>query len=707
MKLEYKSENLTIYITIILCISLFINFALKLRKILPFRVNCWFCNHNFWLPFPQRNSWNCPGCEQYNGFTKDGDYNRPLIFKKKEVFTRSPKYFNRAPASNGMCRMCNINQQLKVAQLANFVPMNENNYDNEVDLYRLQLEKAYKLCSSCKNMVKSKLHNEKANLLGSKLLQSRSPNKEQKKTEKGQTSNMTRHINLLLILIATILFGLSLRDVVLRYQSVLIPKTSEYINLLYKFIENIVLILKGKLFIAVPMLKDYEKILTSYKYDIDYKQFGLDFILSLSKLVHLNLIHKLLSLLGYFTQNLCQFINVDIVKYSSIFDLLWCINVLANVVETSNVDPSILLGLKVFSSSCLLISYNVFKQVSEEKVSDTNHPVPRKRMKNLSMGSNGLVYNTTDSSTTEETDDDVSLSKFGINNHSDSSNNNLNISNNSMPRVKSNLWAPQNDFARCTSSPYLVTNNNVFPAMHNSTYINKPEFSVYQNTNTADSDSDLDEGINGLNLGSASQKNKKNVNIFSVKKFDKCVSPSFTSPMAAHLLQPRPLISPSKMSHGTSWVAGGYWGGDATRQMYPIHGMSRSSSQSSGFESQTSSLHQRNIFSMYPPSREDSVGSELDKISVFSDPVVGLNRIYNDNKYERPSVFNNNMKSPIYPQMKYNSHISIPQSRSMWSPQNSSFSQYRGPLSVHNIGHEQKPYESSLPGLIRLPHINK
>lgn len=40
------------------------------RSTLPWRVNCWFCNNNFTVKFPERNSWTCPKCEQYNGFTK-------------------------------------------------------------------------------------------------------------------------------------------------------------------------------------------------------------------------------------------------------------------------------------------------------------------------------------------------------------------------------------------------------------------------------------------------------------------------------------------------------------------------------------------------------------------------------------------------------------------------------------------------------------
>lgn len=39
-------------------------------------------------------------------------------------------------SSNGLCTYCNNNQQLKVRQLANFVPLNEKNYDVEVEHFR-------------------------------------------------------------------------------------------------------------------------------------------------------------------------------------------------------------------------------------------------------------------------------------------------------------------------------------------------------------------------------------------------------------------------------------------------------------------------------------------------------------------------------------------------------------------------------------------
>lgn len=31
-------------------------------------VNCWFCNHDTVVPYGNRNCWDCPHCEQYNGF---------------------------------------------------------------------------------------------------------------------------------------------------------------------------------------------------------------------------------------------------------------------------------------------------------------------------------------------------------------------------------------------------------------------------------------------------------------------------------------------------------------------------------------------------------------------------------------------------------------------------------------------------------------
>lgn len=97
MKIIYKMESVLITITGILCTILLLKLLYTLRwvllevrirrfpasykllkylqitcfrSILPWRVNCWFCNYNFWVKFAVRNCWTCPKCEQYNGFTK-------------------------------------------------------------------------------------------------------------------------------------------------------------------------------------------------------------------------------------------------------------------------------------------------------------------------------------------------------------------------------------------------------------------------------------------------------------------------------------------------------------------------------------------------------------------------------------------------------------------------------------------------------------
>lgn len=46
---------------------------------------------------------------------------------------QNEKSFNQG---NGLCKICNNNQQLKVYQLANFVPLNERNYNMEIEHFQ-------------------------------------------------------------------------------------------------------------------------------------------------------------------------------------------------------------------------------------------------------------------------------------------------------------------------------------------------------------------------------------------------------------------------------------------------------------------------------------------------------------------------------------------------------------------------------------------
>lgn len=109
-------------------------------------VECWFCQHKYRVSFDQRQCFVCQNCGQYNGFSSDGDYDRrdPLMdaVDARERTGEAPR--------NGLCRVCNLNQDLKTRQLADFVPKREEDFDEEVEDYRRHLERAYRLCRTCK-----------------------------------------------------------------------------------------------------------------------------------------------------------------------------------------------------------------------------------------------------------------------------------------------------------------------------------------------------------------------------------------------------------------------------------------------------------------------------------------------------------------------------------------------------------------------------
>lgn len=281
---------------------------------------------------------------------------------------------------------------------------------------------------------------------------------------------------------------------------------------------------------------------------------------------------------------------------------------------------------------------------------------PPKRMKNLTSPPKLLIED--EEMSAMETDDDVSLSKYGLRDFSDSSRETVNSLNNSLLggrsftiRSNDSLWTkPKLNSTFCVNSVLSKS-----PSSVSDTVFIKPSFNKYQKLTKDDSDSDLDEIIGSLCIGGP-KKAKGNASIFSLRKFT--ATPNFVAPTP--LNRSRPLISPSKLGHSTSWVAGGYWGSEGERQISNING-SRSSSQSSGFESQASSMNQRNVLSQ-PSSREESVCGEPDRSSMLMDRFQNCNmNSYNVN-YQAPQNFSR-ISSPVYPQMQYNSHVQIPQPR--------------------------------------------
>lgn len=138
-----------------------------------------------------------------------------------------------------------------------------------------------------------------------------------------------------------------------------------------------------------------------------------------------------------------------------------------------------------------------------------------------------------------------------------------------------------------------------------------------------------------------------------------------TTTQFSDLRQRKDVLTPSRLTVNTepqpSWVAGGYWNTSPQKQFpqtskidfCPI--LSRTSSQSSGFESQAGSVH--NIFEKN--SRESSIcGDDIDRASVFSEPAYNFNRKRNVVENDRliapseqtfiaPSTSSLNLNQPI------------------------------------------------------------
>ncbi|NXI45603.1 TM201 protein, partial [Galbula dea] len=127
------------------------------------RVNCWFCNQDTVVPYGNRNCWDCPNCEQYNGFQENGDYNKPIpaqymehlnhIVSGATTFCDPVKPQQWVNSQILLCKKCNNHQTAKIKQLASFSPREEGKYDEEIEVYKHHLEQTYKLCRPCQAAV--------------------------------------------------------------------------------------------------------------------------------------------------------------------------------------------------------------------------------------------------------------------------------------------------------------------------------------------------------------------------------------------------------------------------------------------------------------------------------------------------------------------------------------------------------------------------
>ena len=98
----------------------------------------------------ERTSFSCVHCDQHNGWDSSGDSTAPPLAPPSARYVRD----QRPPASpsNGLCRSCNLNQELKVAQLAA-----SRSEGEELEEYSRHLERAYRLCAGCQEELATRL----------------------------------------------------------------------------------------------------------------------------------------------------------------------------------------------------------------------------------------------------------------------------------------------------------------------------------------------------------------------------------------------------------------------------------------------------------------------------------------------------------------------------------------------------------------------
>ncbi|KAI4492035.1 hypothetical protein M0802_010160 [Mischocyttarus mexicanus] len=159
---NFISIFFTILLIFVTCVIVFQK--LKLRW--PIKVNCWFCNNNTKVRREQIDWWLCPSCEQFNGFSKDGNYKYDIPEQYKVSTNKPKKYYNSksktVPLSkNTFCKKCNKHQKVKVIELSNFEPINEKKYDEEVKQFKDSLELKYPLCTNCNGIVQNVLAKQK------------------------------------------------------------------------------------------------------------------------------------------------------------------------------------------------------------------------------------------------------------------------------------------------------------------------------------------------------------------------------------------------------------------------------------------------------------------------------------------------------------------------------------------------------------------
>ncbi|KYM98449.1 PREDICTED: uncharacterized protein LOC108777498 [Cyphomyrmex costatus] len=169
-------DSVAVFAPILLILATFLTMFYRLRARWPVKVNCWFCNENTKIWRQHLDWWLCPWCQQYNGFSKNGDYmyNIPEQYVTPKGHTRYCRLSEDSDShhvlKDSLCACCNKRESLKLSELANFEPKDENLFNTELKAFKEYLEARYPLCDSCKSTVRNVLYRQAVWLTRYKML---------------------------------------------------------------------------------------------------------------------------------------------------------------------------------------------------------------------------------------------------------------------------------------------------------------------------------------------------------------------------------------------------------------------------------------------------------------------------------------------------------------------------------------------------------
>lgn len=195
-------------------------------------------------------------------------------------------------------------------------------------LFRLQLEKAYKLCSPCRKVLQMKLHKEKETLLGSKLLETRTSDQRNQKQNKhyGLLKKLINNTSMIIAVILFILVSFELyTNLTLRYKNLLSTITNIK-EIMLGLLERIYSIVEQKTKMTFPALEIYFydiNIVNMMPKSFNFRQIHIDQI-NMTTQKALGCFVCLIQIIGLIW-------NINSLKNTIIIDLQWLIFVIATL----------------------------------------------------------------------------------------------------------------------------------------------------------------------------------------------------------------------------------------------------------------------------------------------------------------------------------------------------------------------------------------